>query len=749
MPRVMDRRQPENTEQITGSVERVTFHSEQTGFCVLKVKVRGFRELVTVVGALPEPRAGEWLDAEGVWAMDKVHGRQFKAHTLRATTPNTREGIERYLASGLIKGIGPTLASRLVARYGEGVLDIIDAAPKKLLKVDGIGPERLKRIRDAWAEQRTVRDIMLFLHSHGVSTSRAFRIYKMYGENAIELVTADPYRLARDIWGIGFKSADQIAERLGIARDSILRAKAGVEYVLQQLTNEGHCAYGLAELTEQSAELLEIPPEIIQQAIEQALADGRLIKDAGQDGQELIYLATLHKAEVALADDIVGLAGGLHPCPPIDVEKAIAWAERKVSLSLATQQQRAIRLAAQAKVMVITGGPGVGKTTLVNAILKILAAKGLAVVLCAPTGRAAKRLSETTGLSAKTIHRLLAWDPSTGQFKHHEFNPLAGDVFVIDEASMVDLPLANQVIRAIPKHASLLLVGDVDQLPSVGPGCVLRDVIDSGIVPVCTLTEVFRQAAASAIITNAHRINEGRMPDLSAQAGPAGTPATDFFFVRADEPQRGVELIVEMVRKRIPERFGHDPMEDIQVITPMHRGVLGARNLNDVLQSRLNPTGQAVERYGQTYRVGDKVMQTVNNYDKDVYNGDIGRIAGVDVEAGEMLVRFEGRTVKYDVRELDELSLSYAITVHKSQGSEYPVVIVPIHTQHYVMLQRNLLYTAITRSRKLVVLVGTEKAVAIAVKRASTSRRITTLRQRLQAAARKAERAGMLPLRFR
>ncbi len=745
----MNQRPPGNIEQLTGPIERVTFHSEQTGFCVLRVKVRGFRELVTVVGTLPEPRAGEWLDAEGAWIMDKVHGRQFKAAKLRTTTPNTSEGIERYLASGLIKGIGPKLASRLVALYGEKVLDIIDTAPKKLLKVEGIGPKRVKRIRDAWAEQRTVREIMLFLHSHGVSTARAFRIYKTYGEDAIELVTADPYRLARDIWGIGFKTADQIAERIGIARDSILRAKAGVEYVLQQLTNEGHCAYPLAELVEQCGELLEIDIAIIDQAIEQALADKRLVKEADEDGLELIYLATLHKAEVALAEDIVGLSAGLHPCPEIDIEKAIAWVEQKVGLSLADQQKRAIGLATTAKVMVITGGPGVGKTTLVNAILKVLRAKGLTVVLCAPTGRAAKRLSETTGMVAKTIHRLLAWDPHTGKFKHNEFAPLTGDVFVIDETSMVDLSLGAQTLRAIPKHASLLLVGDVDQLPSVGPGSVLRDVIDSGAVAVCRLTEVFRQAAASEIITNAHRINEGQMPDLSAQASPPSRPATDFYFVRADEPERGVELIVEMVRNRIPSRFGHDPLEDIQVITPMHRGLLGARNLNAVLQDRLNPDSPGVERYGQTYRVGDKVMQTVNNYDKDVYNGDSGRIVSVDIEKGELAVRFDSRCVEYDIRELDELSLSYAITVHKSQGSEYPVVIVPIHTQHYVMLQRNLLYTAITRSRKLVVLVGTEKAVAIAVKRMSSTRRITTLRQRLQAATKRVDHTGMLPLRFR
>jgi exodeoxyribonuclease V alpha subunit len=574
-----------------------------------------------------------------------------------------------------------------------------------------------------------------------VSTSRAFRIYKTYGPSAVETVRADPYRLARDIWGIGFKTADQIAERLGIDRHSPLRARAGVEYALYQLTEQGHCAYPRDGLIQCCVELLDIPPEIVESAVAEGVSSGRLVREESAEGEVLIYLARLHHAEEALAAALVRLGRGAHPCPPIDVEKALAWVEQKIGLTLAAEQRRAVAIATRAKVMVITGGPGVGKTTLVNAILQILRAKKLQVVLCAPTGRAAKRLTETTGLTAKTIHRLLVFEPASGHFKHHCDNPLTGDVFVIDETSMVDLPLAWQVVSAIPAGASLLLVGDVDQLPSVGPGSVLRDVIDSGVVNVCRLTTVFRQAAASAIITNAHLINEGRMPHVppspEATAGGAGAPGSDFYFVKADTPQRGVEMIVELVCRRIPARFGFHPVDDVQVITPMHRGELGADNLNQVLQQALNPAGASVERFGQTFRVGDKVMQTVNDYDKDVFNGDIGRIAGMDEEQRQLTVRFEGRLVPYDWRELDELALSYAITVHKSQGSEYPVVIVPVHTQHYIMLQRNLLYTAVTRSRKLVVLVGTEKAVALAVRQVSSRRRITTLKERLIAMSRR------------
>lgn len=721
-------------EPLSGSVERVIFHNEDSGFCVLRVAVRGRREPVTVVGTLPEVRAGEWLDAEGRWQVDKAHGRQFRAEHLRTAAPSTKEGIERYLASGLVEGIGPTLAERLVRKFGADVLTVIETAPKKLLRVRGIGQERLKRIRRAWAEQRTVRDIMLFLHSCGVSTARAFRIYRTYEESAIEQVRADPYCLARDIRGIGFKTADQIAQRLGIDRDSVLRARAGVEHVLQQLTNDGHCAYPREELIRRGEELLGIAADVIVTALEQCLAAGRVVQEASGDGRELIYLASLHRAEVELAGALVSLAAGRHPCPPIDADQAVAWAERRIGLTLAPEQRSALQLATRRKVMVVTGGPGVGKTTLVHAILEVLRAKGLDVVLCAPTGRAAKRLGEATGLEARTIHRLLAYDPATGGFKHDAASPLAGDVFVIDETSMVDLALAWHVVRAVPAHASLLLVGDVDQLPSVGPGCVLRDVIDSGAACVCRLTEVFRQAAASAIITNAHRINQGRMPEFPPAAPPAARPG-DFYLVEAEEPQRGVELILEMVRRRIPRRFGFDPVDDIQLITPMHRGLLGARHLNEVLQGELNPGGEGVHRYGQTFRAGDKVMQTVNSYEKDVFNGDIGRVAEIDEPQRKVHVRFGGRAVPYTYGELDELALSYAITIHKSQGSEYPVVIVPIHTQHYVMLQRNLLYTAITRSRKLVVLVGTSKAIALAVRRAQSRRRVTTLRERLAQAS--------------
>lgn len=719
------------TEQLSGLIERVTFHSDESGFCVLRVKAKGHRDQQTVIGTLPQVRAGEWFEAEGRWTVDRDHGQQFKAEVLRTTAPATTDGIEKYLASGLIKGIGPAFAKRLVSRFGPRVLDVIENTPKRLFEVQGIGEARHSRIVAAWSEQKVIREIMVFLHSHGVSTSRAFRIYKTYGIDAIEKVREDPYRLARDISGIGFKTADKIAESLGIDKQSLLRAQAGIEYVLGELTGEGHCGCPRQELIDAAAEVLEIPAPIVESALKQILQQERVVLRHSDSGTVLVFLALLDAAEQKLAANLSELCQGPHPCSDIKVDKAIEWVEQKVGLEFAAQQREAIQLACQSKVLVITGGPGVGKTTVVNSIVKIMQAKRLRVMLAAPTGRAAKRMSEATGTEARTIHRLLEYDPATAGFKHGTNRPLEGDIFIIDETSMLDVMLAHQLVRAIPQQAALILIGDVDQLPSVGPGCVLRDIIESQVLPVCRLTQVFRQAAQSAIVTNAHKINQGEMPVFPK--GKAEQPdASDCYFIEADDPDKAVALAIQLAAEAIPKRFGLDRINDIQVLTPMQKGSLGCRNLNLALQAALNPKGPSIERYGWTFRAGDKVMQTINNYDKDVFNGDIGRIVRLDDIEQELTIRFDGRDVTYDFNELDELMLSYAVTVHKSQGSEYPAVIIPIHTQHYVLLQRNLLYTAITRGRKLVVLVGTRKAIGIAVKQVDSRQRVTLLKERLR-----------------
>lgn len=714
--------------RIEGSVERVTFHSDETGFCVLRVKARGQRNLATVVGTLPNVVPGEWIEASGDWTVNKQHGRQFQAETIKTAPPDSLEGIEKFLGSGLVKGIGPVYAAKLVEAFGKDIFDVIETRSALLEKVEGIGRVRRARIKDGWNETRAVRSIIAFLMSHGVSTARAFRIHKQYGEEAIRRVKEDPYCLARDIRGIGFKSADKMAASLGIEKTSDLRARAGVEYVLLEITQEGHCAFPRRELVEKAVEILDIPADIVERAIDHGLENRRLVEEPrGPHGDALLYLTHLHKAETALTADLLALAAGAHPCPPIRIEKAIEWCEEKTGLELAPAQREAIRMGVVSKTMVMTGGPGVGKTTLVNAILGIFTAKKLNVVLCAPTGRAAKRMSEATGRPAKTIHRLLAYDAKTGGFKHGPEHPLSGDVFIVDEASMIDLQLAWQLVRAIPTRAALLLVGDVDQLPSVGPGSVLRDIIESGAVPVIRLTHVFRQAARSDIITNAHLINEGRVPVPGKIESHS-----DFYMVEAEDADKGADLVIRFVKENIPKRFHLDPTRDIQVLTPMHRGSLGAQSLNAALQQALNPSGAEVQRFGCTFRVNDKVMQTENDYDKEVFNGDIGRVRKIREEDRELVVDFEGRPVTYDFQELDELAPSYAITIHKSQGSEYPCVVIPVHTQHYIMLQRNLLYTAVTRGRKLVVLIGTWKALGIAVGRADAHRRITTLRERLE-----------------
>ena len=713
---------------LSGLVERVTFHSPETGFCVLRLKVRGQRDLVTLVGHAASISAGEFVQAAGAWVNDRTHGLQFKADFLRATPPTTVEGIEKYLGSGLIKGIGPVYAKKLVKAFGDAVFDVIEQQPDQLRKVTGIGPKRAQRIVAGWADQKIIREIMVFLHTHGVGTSRAVRIFKTYGPDAIQLITENPYRLARDIRGIGFKTADAVAFRLGIEKTAMIRARAGISYALAEATDEGHCGVPTAQLVPMAAKLLEIEPPIVETALDLELAEGTVVADT-LEGEPCVFLAGLHRAELAIADRLRRLAEGKVPWPPIDTDKAIPWVEEKAGITLAEGQREALRRAVASKLMVITGGPGVGKTTLVNSILTVLKAKHLSIALAAPTGRAAKRLSESTGMEAKTIHRLLETDPKVGGFKRDETYPLDCDLLVVDETSMVDVPLMNALLRAVPGRAALLLVGDVDQLPSVGPGQVLGDIIASGAVPVVRLTEIFRQAATSRIIVNAHRINAGQMPDWP-RADTREAEESDFYFVEAATPEVGVARVIEIVRDRIPRRFGFDPVRDVQVLCPMNRGGMGARSLNIELQRVLNPPGELrVERFGWVFGVGDKVMQVENDYDKEVYNGDLGIVSAIDPEEGTLTATFDGRPVTYEYGELDEIVLAYATTIHKSQGSEYPVVVIPVVTQHYTMLQRNLIYTGVTRGKRLVVMVGQRRALAMAVRGAQGRRRWSKLRE--------------------
>ena len=728
-------------ERIEGLVERVTFFNEQNGFAVLRVKVRGQRDLVTVLGSLPAVNGGEWLTATGDWTRDPQHGLQFRADSLQASQPTSREGIEKYLGSGMIKGIGPVLAKKLVAKFGEGVFDIIDAHSARLEEVDKVGPERRRRIKSAWAEQKAVREIMVFLHAHGASTSRAVRIYKTYGDQAIEKVRANPYQLARDIHGIGFKTADHIARQLGVTAESAQRAAAGLRHTLFEATSDGHCALPSVVLVPRAAVMLEVDEAIVSAALSRALNDKELEQEEIA-GQNLIYLPGMLGAEESVATRILHLAAQPSSYPEIDVERAVAWYESTKDRSLSPTQREALGRALGSRVFIITGGPGVGKTTLLDALLAIVRAKRLRCLLCAPTGRAAQRLAEATGQEARTIHRLLGFGPGGGGFQHNEKQPLSGDLLVVDECSMVDLPLMHALLRAMPPDAGLLLVGDVDQLPSVGPGLVLRNLIDSGAVPTARLTEIFRQAAESQIILNAHRINAGEIPELQPSAGEANA---DFFFIERDEPERIASTLADLAARRIPRKWDFDPLRDIQVLCPTNRGPVGARQLNTHLQETLNPAREnepKAEKFGWQFRLRDKVIQTQNNYDKEVFNGDLGFIERIDPEESELVVRYEHRAVSYAFGELDELAPAYAITVHKSQGSEFPVVVIPLATSQYLLLQRNLLYTGVTRGRKLVVIVGQRRALERAVHQQSSRERYGGLLARLLRKGRNDEPLG-------
>jgi len=721
-------------EIIQGCVDRITFTNEENGYSVIKVKIPGRKDSVNVVGNFVSVTPGEMLRMEGSWGFHARFGEQFKVDRYETTVPDSIQGIGKYLGSGLIKGIGPIMAQRIVGRFGTSTLEVIDNDPGSLLEIDGIGKYRLDQIRKAWEDQKDIRELMIFLRGHGVSAAFAARIFKFYGKSSLEIVKENPYRLAMDVSGIGFLTADRIAQQLGIPLESPLRAEGGLTYVVHEAADEGHVCVPRCWLLEKCQKLLEIPPTILEQALARQVAEQRLVKEklpseaaAIFEDVEAVYLRGYYLAETQAAKRLMHLAAFLPLQTKLNPEKAVAWLRGKLPFKLAPLQEQAVRKALTEKILIITGGPGTGKTTLIRAVLAVFRQMDARICLAAPTGRAAKRLSEATRHPAATLHRLLEYSPHLGGFQRNEQRPLTADLVIVDEASMLDVLLMHHLLKAIPSQATLVLVGDVDQLPAVGPGNVLLDTIASQKFAVVRLTEIFRQARQSQIVTNAHLVREGMFPRLRTDP----ESPQDFYFIEKDEPEDVLEIILKVCAKRIPARFGFDPIEDVQVLTPMNRGIIGAQRLNQELQQALNPRPTSLERGGFAFRVDDKVMQIRNNYDKDVFNGDIGRIRKIDMENQEVGVEVDGRIVAYDFSELDELVPAYAVTIHKAQGSEYPAVVFPLSTQHYMMLQRNLLYTAMTRARKLAVIVGSKKALAIAVNNNQVQKRFTLLRERL------------------
>ena len=719
--------------EIKGQIERITYHNEENAYTIAKMKIGGRHDLVTAVGNLLSVSAGEVLKLKGEWHNHPKFGEQFKIISYESVVPATVKGIEKYLGSGLIKGIGPVMANRLVTKFGMETLNVIETETRRLCEVEGIGDKRIGMIKKAWDDQKEIRDIMVFLQGHGVSPAYAAKIYKKYAKESVAVVQQNPYKLATDIFGIGFITADKIAGNLGISKESQIRAEAGILYVLHQLSDEGHVYYPYEPLVEECKKILGVERDTIVKAFGKISFEKKIViedlnKEDIKENNKAVYLAKFHVCEVGVAARLQELMRFPKKLKAFDREKALEWVQGELKIQLAKNQKQAVKEAIEKKVMVVTGGPGTGKTTIINSIIKIYGRLGQRVLLSAPTGRAAKRMAEATGHESKTIHRLLEFSPKEGGFKRDENNPLDADLIVIDETSMVDTVLMYQFLKAVPKDATLILVGDVDQLPSVGAGIVLKDIIDSGSIPTVMLNEIFRQAKESLIIVNAHRVNNGQMPIIEG----SGDSLQDFYFFIIEEPEKVAEKIIELCKEKIPQKFGYRSIDDIQVLTPMHRGLVGASNLNTELQKHLNSSTDELVRGGRVLKAGDKVMQIRNNYDKEVFNGDIGRISKIDREEQEIIVNYDGRMVSYEYSELDEIVLAYAVSVHKSQGSEYPVVVMPVLTQHYMLLQRNLLYTGITRGKKLVVLVGTNKAVAIAIKNNKPQKRYTLLRERLQ-----------------
>jgi exodeoxyribonuclease V alpha subunit len=716
---------------IEGIVERITFESAESSFRVIKVAVEGRAARVAVVGTFPPMPLGARVRVRGQIAQDKKHGEQLKVESLIELVPETLAGLEKYLASGLIKGVGPKLAQRIVATFGLDALRMLDEQPERLQEVEGLGEKRRTALAKAWREQRALRDVMVFLQAHGASPALAMRIVRRYGPNAMSIVSRDPYRLALDVRGVGFKTADRIAATMGVAPDSPERMQAAMLQVVHDVTEDGHVWTPEPDLTGRAAQMLGFEPEDadvgtrLRRATEALVLPGRVVIESFE-GEHAVYASEMHAAEVRLSQRLSLIARA--PATALQgVREAVVAFEARSGVELAPEQRRAVEEAASRQVLVVTGGPGVGKTTIVRAILAIFARARLEVRLAAPTGRAAKRMSEATGVEAATLHRLLEFEPKSATFKRNRHRPIEAGAVVIDEASMLDLPTADALAEAIAPGTRLLLVGDVDQLPSVGPGAVLRDIIASTAVPCVRLRQIFRQAARSLIVTNAHRINEGDLPLTT----PAGADA-DFFVVERRDPEKARETLIELVTSRIPRRFGLDPVRDIQVLTPMNRGPAGTIALNEALQAALNPRGVALVRGARTYRVGDKVMQLRNDYDRNVYNGDVGIIASIDQEELGMQVRFDDREVAFEAADLDDLTLAYACTVHKSQGSEYPAVVLPLLTSHFVMLSKNLLYTAVTRGKRLVVLVCDPRALEIALSQGRREERRTRLANRLR-----------------